>query len=260
MKTGSFFSQPYTALILKVAGIVLIITTLLDYVVLTLPPNFLDSQWLANLINEWISRAPVPLLGLALLFFGVWFEDKDSSKGLRGLPTLGLLLSTLLGVLFLALAPLYFNSSRLTSAAQTQQINQQANQAERQLDTTLKLQRDRVNSIISNPEQLAQLQQQLNSLNLPQDQQVQLQKVKETLEKVKSNPKALDQEVTQARTEGLKQIKDKQTQALTKLQAEMRRDRIHMTGSSLLFAAGYLMITWIGFGSSTKAGRSRRRR
>lgn len=262
MKTGSFFFQTYNALILKAAGVILILGVLVDYVVLATPPNFLNSEWLASLISEWVARGAVPLLGLGLLFLGVWLDasDPNSSTKLKGLPNVALVLSALFGVLFLVLTPLYFNSSRLTSAAQTWEINQQATQAEQQLDNLLEQQRNRVNAIISNEDQLAQLQQQLNSSDLPEDQQAQLAQIKSTLDKVKSNPEALDQEVAKARTQGLNQIKEKQTQALSKLQSEMRRDRIHTTLSSLVFAFGYLFIAWTGLGSSSsKTTRAKRR-
>lgn len=255
MKTGSFFSQPYSALILKAVGVVLILGTLVDYLLLAVPPNFLDSAWLANLISEWVARGTVPLLGLALLFLGVWL-DPSSEKSLRGLPTVGFLVSALLGILFLVMAPLYFNSSRLSSASQTRQINQQAEQAERQLNSLLAQQRERVNAIVSDQDQLAQLEQQLDSLDLPQEQQAELQQIRTTLEKVKSDPKALDQEVAKARTEGLKQIKDRQQEALTKIQTDMRRDRVHTTLSSLLFSAGYLTIGWLGLGGGSTGKRS----
>ena len=249
MKTGSLFAQPYNALILKAVGIVLIAGTVLDYLVLLVPPNFLDSTWLGDLINEFVSRGAVPLLGIAILFLGIWL-DRDSD--LSGpLPKIAFSMSALLGLLFLIMAPLYFNSSRLTSATQTRQINQQAEQAQRQLNSLIEQQQQRVSSIISNKTQLAQLEQQLDSLDLPADQQAQLQQVRATLEKVKSDPKALDQEAAKARTEGLKQIETRQKDALTKLQSELRRDRIHTTVSSLLFAAGYSAIAWTGLGGST---------
>jgi ABC-type multidrug transport system fused ATPase/permease subunit len=259
MKTGSFFSDFYSALILKVVGVVLILGTLLDYIILVVPPDFLNSEWLAQLINEWVSRASVPLLGLALLFWGVWF-DRDSESGFKVLPKIALGLSALLGVVFLILAPLYFNSSRLTSAAQTRQINQQAAQAEQQLNNLLEQQRARVSAIVSNEDQLAQLQQRLDSLDLSAEQQAQLKQIRTTLDKVKSDPKALDQEVAKARTEGINQIKQKQTEALDELQSELRRDRLHTTLSSLMFSIGYLMIAWIGLSGGSKTPRVKKRR
>ncbi|MBW4465995.1 MAG: HpsJ family protein [Pegethrix bostrychoides GSE-TBD4-15B] len=260
MKTSSLFTQPYNALILKAVGVVLIIGTLLDYLVMLVPPNFLDSTWLAALIKEYVSRGTVPLLGIAVLFLGVWLDrDPDAVGTDRPLPTAAFLLSALLGLLFLVMAPLYFNSSRLTSAAQTRQINEQAAQAQRQLNSLIDQQQQRVSSIISNKTQLAQLEQQLDSLELPADQQAQLQQIKTTLEQVKSDPKALEQEAAKARTEGLQQIETRQKEALTQLQSGLKRDRIYTTLASLLFAAGYAAIAWTGLGGA-QTGTVRKRK
>lgn len=249
MQTDSYFAPFYTALMLKVVGIILIVGTLADYVMLAIPPNFSDSEWSTTLFSTWVSRGAVPMLGLGLVFLGIWLDrDRAESDELRGLPTVALIVSALLGLLFLVLAPLYFNSSRLTNAAQARQIDQQATQAEEQLNSVLEQQREQVSAIISDQDQLARLQQQLDSLDLPEDQQIQLEQIKSTLDKVKSDPKALDQEVTKARTKGLNQIKEKQQQALSQLQSKLQRDQIHMVVSSLLFAVGYCVIAWIGLG------------
>lgn len=261
MKIGSLFSHPYHALILKAAGVILILGTLVDYIMLMVPPNFLDSEWLASLIGDWVARGAVPLLGLSLLFLGVWFEsDSGRSKtGTKGLPSLALVASALLGLTFLILAPLYFNSSRLVSATQTRQINQQAELYRGQLATLLEQQKARVDAIVSNEDQFAELQNQLNNLDLSDEQQNQLRQIKSTLDKVKSDPKALDQEVEKARTEGLNQIETQQQEALSKVQAELRRDRFRITVSSLLFSVGYLAIAWIGLISSKSPAPSKRK-
>ncbi len=259
MKTGSFLSHPYYALMLKAVGVMLILGTLVDYILLAVPPDFLNSQWLVNLISEWVGRGNVPLLGLAIIFLGVWLDDRSSAESgsLKGLPTFALIFSVLLGVLFLVMAPLYFNSSRLTSAAQTRQINQQAAQAERQLNNLLAQQRQRVSAIVSNEAQLSRLEQELDSLELPEEQQAQLRQIRETLDQVKSDPQALDQEVAKARTQGQTEIQERQKSALSELQSEMRRDRLHITLSSLVFALGYLLIGWAGLGGTrSKSGRS----
>jgi Tfp pilus assembly protein PilX len=256
MKTGSFLSHSYYALMLKAVGVVLILGTLVDYVMLAVPPNFLNSQWLVNLISEWVGRGSVPLLGLAIVFLGVWLDrSRAESDALKGLPTVALVLSVLLGVLFLVMAPLYFNSSRLTSAAQTRQINQQAAQAEQQLNNLLAQRRDRVSAIVSDEAQLNRLEQELESLDLPEDQQAQLRQIQETLDKVKSDPKALDQEVAKARTQGQTEIQERQKTALNELQSEMRRDRLHITLSSLVFALGYLLVGWTGLGGTRSKSR-----
>ncbi len=254
MQISSFFAHPYHALILKVTGFILILGTLVDYVLLAVPSNFASGEWMTALISQWLSRGTVPLLGLAILFLGVWFEgnQSESTNRWRILPSLAVFLSALLGIFFVVLTPLYFNSTGLASEAQTTQINQQATQAENQLNQLLEQQRAKVNAIVSNEDQLAQLQRQIESINnsnLSEDQQTQLQQIKSTLEKVKSDPKALDQEVSKARTQGMEQIKQKQQDALNKIQTEMRRDRLDMIVSSLLFAIGYLTIAWTGFSS-----------
>jgi Tfp pilus assembly protein PilX len=256
MKTGSFLSHPYYALVLKAVGVVLILGTLVDYVMLAVPPDFLNSQWLVNLISAWVVRGSVPLLGLAIIFLGVWLDRSTAGSGsLKGLPTVALILSLLLGLLFLVMAPLYFNSSRLVSAAQTRQINQQAAQAERQLNNLLARQREQVSAIVSNEAQLNRLEQELESLELPEEQQAQLRQIQATLDKVKSDPKALDQEVAKARTQGQTEIQERQKAALSELQSEMRRDRLHITLSSLVFALGYLLVGWAGLGGTSAKSR-----
>ena len=61
-------------------GLVLIVGTLLDYLMLMLPPNFGDSAWLASLIKDYVSRGTVPLLGIALLVLGVWLRPECKSE------------------------------------------------------------------------------------------------------------------------------------------------------------------------------------
>ncbi|MCU0523327.1 MAG: HpsJ family protein [Elainella sp. Prado103] len=261
MKIGSFFSHPYQSLILKTAGVILILGTLVDYLMLTIPPDFLNSEWLASLISDWVARGAVPLLGVALLFLGVWFEPEASQRAKKDwIPLLAFVVSALLGIAFLVLAPLYFNSSRLFSAAQTRQINDQADLYRDRLGALLEQQKARVSAIVSNEDQFSELQNQLNNLDLSDEQQNQLRQIKATLDQVKSDPKALDREVEKARTEGLKQIETQQQEALAKVQSELRRDRFRVTLSSLLFSGGYLMIAWLGLGGNRSQSPASNRR
>jgi succinate dehydrogenase hydrophobic anchor subunit len=240
----------YTALILKVTGIILILGVLLDYVVLAFPANFLDNEWIVNLINQWVGRGTVPLLGIAFIVFGTWIErisnDSVHPNSRGGLLTTTLILSLLLGIIFLVFAPLHFNSSRLASASATRRINDQAALAQQQLATTLTEQKDRVTALLGNAQQVEQLQQQLESNQIPADQQAKAQQLRETLQKVKADPKLLDQELEKARTQGLEQIKQRQQQALNQIQAQMRNSRNQAIFSSLLLSVGYFVVGGTG--------------
>jgi hypothetical protein len=261
MSLASPSTSRYTALILKVVGVILILGVLLDYVVLAFPANFLDSEWLVNLINQWVGRGTVPLLGIALIVFGTWI-DRISIDTLNpavnpnvrgGLLTATLILSLILGIIFLGFAPLHFNSSRLASAATTRKINDQAAQAQQQLEATLTQQKDKVTALLGNEQQVEQLQQQLASDQIPADQQAQAQQLRETLQKVKADPKLLDQELNKARTQGLEQIKQRQQQALDQAQSQVRNSRNQAIFSSLLLAVGYFAVG--GTGLSRAASR-----
>lgn len=165
-----------------------------------------------------------------------------------------LILSLLLGIVFLLFVPLHFNSSRLSSAASTRQINDQAAQAQQQLEVTLAEQKAKVTALLANPQQVAQLQQQLDSTQIPADQQAQLQQLKDTLQKVKTDPKVLDQEVAKARSQGMSQIQQKQQQKLDQVQSQMRNSRNQATLSSFLLSIGYFVVAATGLGAA-RSGR-----
>lgn len=247
----------YTALVLKVVGIILILGTIVDLVILAVPPDFLNQAWLSSLIEGWVSRGTIPLLGLALVLFSSWVSSQRSETKSRSQSRwlLGALsLSALLGLIFLIMSPLYFNSSRLASAEATRSINQDAVAAQQQLETLLSQQRSRVSELLADEERVAQLQQQLESAQLPPDQQAQLQQVQETLKAVQADPKALDRKVEESRKTGLAQIQARQDQALAQSSQEMRKARIRVTLQSLVLAIGYLTITWAGISTAKPSG------
>lgn len=248
---AALLSFSFTALILKIAGLLLILGVLSDYIVLLIPPDFLNPQWLTSLVAEWVGRGTLPLLGIALILFGIWIERDEQPAANRnsGQSWLSgaLVLSAILGLLFLLMSPLYFRNSQLASAAETRQINEQAASAEQQLNNELALRRNQVSAILSNQDLVDRLQEQLqDTSSLSTEEQTFLQGIQDTLEEVKNDPKALDQRVEQARQEGLSKIQTEQQKAIADLTVEMRRSRIQITLNSLLLAIGYLFITWNG--------------
>ncbi|HEY9657579.1 MAG TPA: HpsJ family protein, partial [Allocoleopsis sp.] len=248
MKAESIAAS-YLSLILKIAGLLVIVGVLVDYIVLALPPNFLDATWLSNLIDEWVGRGTIPLIGLALILFGVWMGQSGVEVGnrnlLKGWVLLSLVLSAILGLLFLVVAPLSFRNSQLVSAAQTRKINEQAATAEQKLDSELELRRNQVSAILSNQELVNQLQERLQtSSEQSQADQAFLQQIQETLQEVQNDPKALDQKIADARKDGMKRIQEQKQQLIDQNAAQTRISRIRTVFTSLLLAIGYFFITW----------------
>jgi hypothetical protein len=241
-------SSSHVSHLLKLAGVLLILGIVVDYLTLALPPDFLNNEWLANLIDQFVGRGVVPLLGLALLFWGLWMDDSINRGVARKLVTPAVLLAAGFGVMFLLFTPLYFNSNRLVSAASSQEINKEAETAAQQLDRQLTMRQGQVNALLSNSEQVARLNADLQNDQVASADKAQLQELKETLDRVKNDPKLLASEVAKARAAGIKQIEARQDQAKLNLQEEMRRARLRITSISFVLAVGYLMVSWTGFG------------
>lgn len=250
----SLFSSLFTALALRVTGIILIVAAIVNGLIAALPPQFDQSDWFANLITQWVNQGTLPMLGLAALFGALWIDRRAVEETLQPQNARPrwllwpLLLSALLGLLFLVLTPLYFASTNQVSAAKVAEVNQQATQAQAQLDQLLEQQRNQVNSLIANEQQYAQLQQEVEKAQLPEDQKAQLRQLQSSLQQVKNDPKLLDQKVEEARSQGLKRIQQQQQQALAQAAREVHKARIQIISASLLLAIGYLAIAGLGVG------------
>lgn len=238
----------------------MVIGSIVDCLILTIPPNFLDPVWLSTLIREWVLRGTIPLMGFALLLLGAWCDvsiggmggDRPNGKQKKsakprwfsGVASLALCY----GVLFMLLIPLYFNSSRLASAATARQLNAQATQAEQELDDRLAERREQINLLLSDDARRQELQTQLRNAEdadtpslrpFSPEQQTELQQLLDLAERVEGKPQVLDQELNQARQTGLQEIKAQQQQERDRLSLETRKVRLHTMLTSLALAVGY---------------------
>ncbi|WP_416675056.1 HpsJ family protein [Egbenema bharatensis] len=268
MKPDQPFATTFAVLILRVAGLLLLLGVLIDYVALTIPPNFLNSAWLSNLISEWVGRGTIPLIGLALILFSLWIEQSESNRShlSQGWLSGTLTAASVLGVLFLLLAPIYFRSNQLASAAETRRINQEAAIAEERLNVELEQQRDQLTAVLSNQELLAQVEQQLqaSSGELGESTDVQqnfVQQIQETLAEVRNDPNALEQKIAEARQEGAERIQAQQQEQVNTLTTDLRKSRARVTLNSLFLAIGYLVIAGkgLGWGQQRTTSRAKQR-
>jgi hypothetical protein len=243
------YSNFYTSLVLKFAGLVVILGALVDLLVLAIPGNFLNGEWTAQLITDLIDRGSVPMLGLAMIFIGVWLDRTVGIDGGRSSRLLkpSLILAFLLSVTFFIAAPLYFSSSRSASATETRTVNSQAAQTERQLDAQLEERRTLVKAILSDSDRRATLNREVKNPNLTVDQRNELQQLKSIVDNVDKDPTMLEKEMTEARKVA-KETLDQQLKAFkNQLSSSTQQARIRIIVSSVILSVGYFAIGWTGF-------------
>jgi hypothetical protein len=257
---------------IKLVGIILIISALVDYLIIGLPTNFSNRSWQLTTATQLVDRGIVPLVGMALVLISSWMDSvaaggsQKPTKPLLDLRFWIALIASLLGLMYLLLFPLHLNNTRIARAEALSQINQQATQAETQLETQLgsdqfqqqveqrKTQlRSQFSNLLQNEDQLNQL---LEQDNLPQQ-------VREVLEQAQTNPAVLDQfleeQADNLPTQLLTQIRERKQQLEEQAKARSLKSSLQTGLSSLFLAIGYIAIGWTGLKGLGILGGSRRK-
>ncbi|MEM6424915.1 MAG: HpsJ family protein [Cyanobacteria bacterium P01_H01_bin.119] len=246
--------SPLAVISLKLVGKITIVASLIDYLVLLLPPQFLNTQWQLATTTQLVDRGIVPLVGIALLFAGGWIEGNlgiasRNRNLLIDSRFWACILASLLGLLFAALTVLHPNNVRITSRDALGQIGTQANEASTQLEQRFTQQRDQLSVLLANEDQL---QQAIESGQIAPEQLGFLQQFQ-------GDPAGLDQfledQLGQAREQAESQISTRRTQAEQQIRQEAWKSGIRVAISSLLLAIGYIVIGWTGLRRLLFAGR-----
>jgi len=249
---------------LKVVGIILILSALLDCIVLSLPgetSDLFNRAWQLAAATQIVDRGIIPLMGIALLMTGFWV---DSSSGVSierrkvwlDLRFWALLISSLLGLLYLCLVPVHLNNTRLELQNALAQVDQEAGQAEGQLEAQIKsdqfkaqveqLKSQRRTQIAALLQDDGKLQQALQSSDVPQE-------LKTVLRNSKNDPKALDnfleQQAQELPTQARNEIRTRKQQKEKELRTRSRNSSLQTGISSLLLAIGYITVGWTGLRS-----------
>ncbi|MDY7008070.1 MAG: HpsJ family protein [Cyanobacteriota bacterium] len=243
---------------LTIVGIIMILSSLLDFVVLSIPFNIGSRAWQIGLVTQLVDRGIIPMVGMALLFTGYWVSSNsglqdNSTSSILDLRFWGLLLASLLGLMYLLLFPLHLNNTRIARAEAIERINQQASQAETQLEA-------RVNtSEFQN--QIQQRQTQLRNqfstllgdetrLNEALENEQISAPVKSLLEQSRENPQVIDEflnrQAQQLPTQLLTRIRTRKQELQEQANTSSFKSSIRTGLSSLLLAIGYIMIGWTG--------------
>jgi hypothetical protein len=249
---------------LKVVGIILILSALLDCIVLSLPgetSDFLNRAWQLAAATQIVDRGIIPLMGIALLMTGFWV---DSSSGVSierrkvwlDLRFWALLISSLLGLVYLFLVPVHLNNTGLELKEALAQVDREAGQAEGELEAQIKsdqfkgqieqLKNQRRAQIAALLQDDGKLQQALQSSDVPQE-------LKTVLRNSKNDPKALDnfleQQAQELPTQARNEIRTRKQQKEKELRTRSRNSSLQTGISSLLLAIGYITVGWTGLRS-----------
>lgn len=249
MKSSSVYSG-FTSLALKIVGLIMILSSLLDYIILVIPAPGVDPlqpDWQFNLTTQLVDRGVIPMVGIAFLLAGYWISKNsgaaanDQRSSVSDLRFWVFLLSSLLGLIFLLLVPLHFNNVRLQSNQALAQITERAEQAE----TQLAAQTEQIGILLKEPQRMDELNRAIESGQVQGERLVQLQALREQLQTLKQDPEALDQRVNQAKT----QIRSGQQEAEARARTQAWKSGIRTGLSSLFLAIGYSVIGWLGLRS-----------
>ena len=130
---------------LTIAGVVMILSSMLDFIVLSIPSqieNIYNTTWQIGLTTQIVDRGIIPMIGMTLLFTGYWIGNNyglrdNSISSILDLRFWALLLASLLGLVYLLLFPIHFNNIRIVQGQSIKQIEQRSEQRETQLQNQI---------------------------------------------------------------------------------------------------------------------------
>lgn len=239
-------------------GLVLILSSLLDYIILAIPLDWQSEQWQIRYISQVVDRGIVPMVGIALLLVGYWIGGNIQSAKLGKKSGLDIrmpifILASLLGLIFLLFVPLHLNNVRIALGIELEKIDETATDA----DTRIQNQYDRINDILQNSEriqevdtQIAQISQALQAgqfqgqpINLQQRQSLEGRRQQlQNLRELANNPEALSGKLDELQT----QLRSQKLNRENLITTNAFKRGFRIGGTSLMLAIGYIVIGWFG--------------
>lgn len=248
-KKVSSSTSPLIARILKTAGIVITLAALLDIVISPMPYQLTDQQWQIDLVTSVVDRGVVPLVGIVLFLTGYGIDESATAGERKALwqdPRFwACLLASLLGLLYVLMFPLHLNNVRLSNQNAVEQVNQQASQAETELNDRIKTEidsrRQQITQLVTaSDDQLEQLQKN-NQLSKEQA---------EVIRKFKADPKSVEpflkKQEEELRTQLQTELGVRKQTAQSSRKTEDLKSGLRVGIGSLLLAIGFITVGWTG--------------
>ncbi|GAP96423.1 hypothetical protein NIES2104_29600 [Leptolyngbya sp. NIES-2104] len=233
-------------------------SALVNYLSILFPPNFSDKTWFVAVIAQLVDRGIVPLVGLGFIFTGSFLEHGSLASGDRGKPFgtfrfWALLLSLLLGLLFLAAFPLHLNNTRQVSDQELERIDREAKDAESQLDVQVQQRQQQITAALRDPNQAKQLDDQLKQIDaaiasgqLKGDQLEQARRAQKELQALKANPNSVADRAKEFRNQQLTGLRERRQTAENDARSRFWKNGVQVGINSLLLSLAYFIVGWVG--------------
>ncbi|MBE9202278.1 hypothetical protein IQ218_00790 [Synechocystis salina LEGE 06099] len=204
----------FTALTLKLFGVIFVLIALLDFISLIFPLQMADPQWQLTTITGIVDRGIVPMLGMGLISLGYLVDTMAKTAGVAPKGGFDLrmpvyILAIALGLVFLLLIPIHLTNVNQIKTAELAQLETQIGQGQQQVEGALRqfdalsqnpealeqqikegeqlLAAGQVNGNPINQEQLANIERQVNELKGLQEMSKDPATLKAKMEEIKTN-------------------------------------------------------------------------
>lgn len=228
---------------MKLAGIMLVLFTIINYFLLIFTIKTGDTNWNLNFTTIIVEEGIIPILGIALMFCAYGFEEilglAPPQPKLRwnSIKFWVYLLSFFFGIIFLLIIPLHISNAVAVSNEAVETANKTAKEEKEILEQRLEEQKNIIGDMLRNQPKLDAF---IKKRQLSEEQIA-------NLAKFKNNPNAFKVKVEEVRSTLTQQIESKQQQEIQKSQLSAFHSSLKICLTSLLLASCYLTIGWSGF-------------
>lgn len=246
-----------TSLALKLSGAVFILSALLDFIVLLIPPQWDSAAWRVGYISSVVDRGIVPLVGMAFILVAYSIDPSSGaaakpSKFNLKLPTF--LFASLLGLMFLVFIPLQLSNLNQVKQTALEQIQQSVEQGGQQIQGFLQ----QINALSQNPQLLDQAIQQrtaaietgqVQGRQLTNEQITAVRQQRDQLQELRNtakNPAAFKKRIAEIKNRLQTQLKEQQNTAEGQANTRTLTQGLRIGLSSLMLAIAYTTIGWFG--------------
>jgi hypothetical protein len=236
-----------TPLALKTAGVVLILSSLIDLIfMLIFPPENLvldGGRWWLYATSQLVDRGLLPLAGIAFMVTGDWIkivstEDGGDRGNIWRIGTF--VLASLLGLIFVLIIPFQLNATNDFKTQELGKISKEVTQIESGIKNNLK--QINAQSKESLKTQIAAIEKELKGTQIPPERLTNLQITKSKLELLLNDPKKFAQESEQ----NLQQLQKQKQKVETQANERMLKTGVRTSLASFLLAIAYIAIGWTG--------------